>query len=206
MPTRTKMMDLKDALPLMGFLRNAYDDYLAARTLLNHNLILQGCILANTSIEKYFKAILTFKGDTVKHTHSIVGMLPSIKSFDPKLHSKLNLEFIQLVDKCYTLRYFESLPANFRIALLKKKVLAELDFTISLMQDKINIHRSDKESKSIYQHDVDTKRTELLENNFLFGQQTKDDYLLGIENVYELFVDKNKSFVEIHYLTNIEKK
>jgi HEPN domain-containing protein len=190
----------------MGFLKNAYDDYISARTLLNRNLILQGAILANTSIEKYFKAILTFKGDTVKHNHSIVGLLPSIKNYDKKLHDKLDMDFIEVIDKCYTLRYIDSAPANFKVVLLKKKTLAELDFIISLMHDKMLIKTDNREPKSSYQHDADSNRTELLENNFLFGQVTKEEYLLGLEDVYELTVDSNKNFIEVLYQTNIDKK
>lgn len=53
-----KATDLK----IQSFLKVGYDDYLSARILINHKLLLQGTILANTSIEKYLKAILIFKG------------------------------------------------------------------------------------------------------------------------------------------------
>ena len=91
---RTKSFSHEEGVKLLGFLKNAYEDYLASRTLLNHNLIVQGAILANTAIEKYFKAILTFKGDSVKHTHSINGMLPSIKNYDKPLYDKLDIDLL----------------------------------------------------------------------------------------------------------------
>jgi HEPN domain-containing protein len=201
----TKSLNLKDAQRLLGFFRNAYDDYLASRTLLNHNLILQGTILANTSIEKYFKAILTFKGDIIKHSHSIKGMLPSIKNFDTKLYNKLDKEFIEKVDACYALRYIDSVSENFKITMLKKQILAELDFTISLMHDKINVNKNNgSENKSQYEFDKDSKRIELIENNYLFGTLTKEDFLIGIDDVHEFFIDSNKNFIEIKYQTDVK--
>lgn len=207
MEIKTKSLDLKDALRLLGFLRNAYEDYLASRTLLNHNFILQGAILANTSIEKYFKAILTFKGDNLKHTHSIKGMIPSIKNFDFKLYNKLDKDFIEKIDACYTLRYIDSAPENFKITMFKKQILAELDFTISLMHDKINIKRNNGlEIKSQYWLDKDSNRTELIENNYLFGIMTKEEFLSGIDDVHEFQIDNNKNFIEFKYQTDVQKK
>ena len=63
-------------LKIQSFLKVGYDDYLSARILINHKLLLQGTILANTSIEKYLKAILIFKGvvltKNVKHETTIL--------------------------------------------------------------------------------------------------------------------------------------
>jgi len=42
MPSVKKQLDRQIALKLLGFLKNAYDDYLGARTLLNHKLYFQG--------------------------------------------------------------------------------------------------------------------------------------------------------------------
>ena len=204
---RTKSITHQDGLKLLGFLKNAYDDYLASRALLNHNLILQGAILANTSIEKYFKAILMFKGDTIKHTHSIKNFLPSIKNFDISLYKKLNKEFIHRLDACYSLRYIDTVPENFKITLLKKQTLAELDFTISLVFDKIKIKQKNRdENKHQYQKDKESNRNELCENNYLFGALTKDTFLTGIDDVYQFYVDNYKNFIEIKYQTDIKSK
>lgn len=207
MEIKTKSFYLEDGQRLLGFLRNAYDDYLSARTLLNHKLIVQGTILANTSIEKYFKAILTFKGDDVKHTHSIKSMLPSIKNFDPKLYNRLDIEFIEVLDGSYALRYIDSVPENYKIALQKKKILAELDYTISIIHDLIRIkNRNGEEAQSPYELDKALNRNELLENNYLFGTSTKEEFLIGIDDVHEFQIDNNKNFIEIIYQTDVRKK
>lgn len=204
---KLKKFERKDVLVLSAYLKNAYDDYIAARVLLNHNLILQGTILATTSIEKYFKAILTFKGDTVKHSHSLKGLLPSIKNFDKSLYEKLNLDFIELIDSSYNLRYIESAPAGLKICLLRKNILSNLDQTISLLHDKIKIQNEKGEfQKSLYQNDWESKRDELTKDNFIFNKVNKDEYLLGIDNVYQVQISDTKSFIEIHYTTQIKNE
>lgn len=205
----TKSLDRNIALRLLGFLSNAYEDYLASRILLNHNLILQGAILANTSIEKYFKAILTFKGDKIKHTHSIKSLLPSIQNYDLKLYNNLDKEFIEQLDSCYTLRYIDSAPENFKIVMLRKKIIAELDYTISLMHDKIKINRNStngREHNSKYELDKESNRIELIENNYLFGDLEKKDFLVGTDDVHEFQIDTNKNFIEFKYQTEVQKK
>ena len=124
---KTKKLDPQIGQRVIGYIRNAYEDYLASRILLNNNLLLQGAILANTSIEKYFKAILTFKGDTVKRSHSITRLLPSIRNFDKDLYNKLDREFIATIEKSYPLRYIDTVLKNTKLALRKKEVLANLD-------------------------------------------------------------------------------
>ena len=49
----SKVIQNVPTLKILSFLKAGYDDYLSARILINHKLLLQGTILANTSIEKY---------------------------------------------------------------------------------------------------------------------------------------------------------
>lgn len=205
MEIKTKCLQRDDALKLLGFLRNAYDEYLASRILFNHDLILQASILANTAIEKYFKAILIFKGDKIKHSHNIKGMLLSIKNFDVKLYDNLDLDFINLLHSCYTLRYIDSAPENFKIIMRKKKTLAELDYIVYLIHDKIFIG-DEINKKSQYQIDKEANRIELIKNNYIFGNVSKEDFLQGTEDVHEFHIDGSKNFVEIKYQTIVRKK
>ncbi|MFV8391908.1 HEPN domain-containing protein [Flavobacterium sp. LB2P6] len=202
---KIKTVPKQNALILLSFLKNAYDDYLAARTLLNHNLILQGTILATTSIEKYFKAILTFKGDTLKHSHSLKKLLPSIKNFDSTLYNKLDIAFLELIDRSYNLRYIDSAPARFKIDLSKRNILANLDYTISLLHDKMKVQNEKGEfNKSIYQNDLESKREELITDNYLFNNQTKEEFIKGFDFCYQINITDDKSFVEIYYQTEVQ--
>ena len=91
--------------------------------------------------------------------------------------------------------------------MLKKQTLAELDFTISLVFDKIKIKQKNRdENKNQYQKDKESNRNELCENNYLFGALTKDTFLTGIDDVYQFYVDNYKNFIEIKYQTDIKSK
>lgn len=205
-PIKFKAVPKQNALVLLSLLKNAYDDYLAARTLLNHNLILQGTILSTTSIEKFFKALLIYKGDTVKHSHSLKKLLPSIKSFDKTLYDKLDITFLELIEKSYCLRYIESAPAGFKIDLSKRNILANLDYTISLLHNKLKVQNQKGElNKTPYQNDWESKRKELITDNYLFNNLTIEEYLNGFDLGYQINITADKTFVEIHYQTKVQK-
>lgn len=68
------------------FLDLAYKDYLAARVLLNAHLVVQGAVLASTAIEKYFKAILAFRGNE-SHGHLKKAHFNAAKNFDMRLRT-----------------------------------------------------------------------------------------------------------------------
>ena len=129
-------------------------------------------------------------------------MLPSIKNFDPKLYGQLEINFINLVDYCYVLRYIDSVPSNFKVVLKRKEIIANLDFIISLMQNKISIEHLG--FQSIYEIDKDAKRKELLDNNYLLNSLSKTDFLKGIEDVSEFSIDQYNNFIEITYQTDVK--
>src|SRR5260370_15078195 len=58
----------------------ADDDYLAARAPLLRAFLLQGAVLANTSIEKYLKAAPVVRGVTFRNTHNVTGLYESLRS------------------------------------------------------------------------------------------------------------------------------
>jgi len=189
---------------VLSLLSNGYDDYLASRTLLNHNQILQGVVLANTAIEKYFKGILTLAKIKTKHSHSIKNLIPSIKNFDIKLFNRLNIDFIMQVDSCYVLRYIDSAPENFHIALRRNQILSELDFSISMIEEKININAIDgRKYMTKYSSDKVAKRHELVNNNYLFQNIAKESFLIGEDYLYEIWIHSNKQFTEVKYQTYI---
>jgi HEPN domain-containing protein len=57
-------------LKMTGLFNIAYKDFLAARVLFNNDQLYRAVILANTSIEKYFKVYLALQGKSVK-THNV---------------------------------------------------------------------------------------------------------------------------------------
>ena len=108
----------------------ADSDYLAARYLLLESMVVQGCILANTAIEKYLKALYAHLEIPIPHTHAVQALYCKVTA-SGKSTLGLNEAFLKLLQKAYGLRYPDELPDGFNIALNQMKLLAELDRTVS---------------------------------------------------------------------------
>ena len=61
----------RDGRKVMWFWGSAFGDYLSSRQLLINYLLPQACALANTSIEKYFKAMKAMYREPVPKHHDI---------------------------------------------------------------------------------------------------------------------------------------
>jgi len=94
---------------IVDFLNTAFKDYLAAGVLLVSRLPYQAAVLASTAIEKYCKAILALHGNQ-SHGHLSDAHLESMRNWDKSLYDSFNEEFLQLIQKCYQLRYIDALP------------------------------------------------------------------------------------------------
>ncbi|MCE4563461.1 HEPN domain-containing protein [Maribellus sp. CM-23] len=202
---QTKKLLKSEAFGIQGFLRAGYDDYMSARILINHDLLLQGAIMANTAVEKYFKAILLFAQDKSKYTHKTTELLKRISIVDAGLYTQIDKSFIADLEKSYMLRYIDSAPAGFRICLIKRKLLAELDSTVSLLIDRIKFRDSSGKGyqEDKYHIDFKERNVALYENNYLLNKIPKENFLIGIDDVYEFFVDKDLGFLEVFYKTNV---
>jgi len=108
----------------------ADSDYLAARYLLLERMVVQGCILANTAIEKYLKALYAYLEIPIPRSHAVQALHREVTAAG-KITLGLNVAFLKLLQKAYGLRYPDDLPDDFNIALNQMKVLAELDRTVS---------------------------------------------------------------------------
>ena len=100
MSKRKKTTKPERVRDVISFLNLGFKDYLAARVLLNLGLLLQGATLASTSIEKYFKAIIAFRGNVSKG-HLKGAHLRSVKNLDPNLYASLNESFLRFLRKCH---------------------------------------------------------------------------------------------------------
>src|ERR1700675_161412 len=109
------------------WLRWADQDYLAARNLLLHGLVVQGCGPATTAIEKYLKTVLLMKSigfPRGNRGHNVVLLYEKLMSAG--LDLGLNLGFLALLVKAYGLRYPDDLKPGFNIVLEQTKIIAEL--------------------------------------------------------------------------------
>jgi HEPN domain-containing protein len=111
------------------WLRWADSDYLAARYLLLGRMVVQGCVLANTAIEKYLKALHAHLELPISRSHAVETLYAELKN-SAKSTVTLNQSFLRVLQKAYRLRYPDALPDGFNISLNQMKVLAELDRTV----------------------------------------------------------------------------
>jgi len=89
----------------------------------------QGCVLANTAIEKYLKALYVHLELSTLHSHAVQALYREVTSSN-KCTVALNDAFLDVLQKTYGLCYPDALPNDFNIALNQMKVLAELDRTV----------------------------------------------------------------------------
>jgi len=184
---------------ILSFLNLGFKDYIAARVLLNSGLLLQGATLASTSVEKYFKAIMAFRGD-FSEGHLKKAHLNSVKNYDPKLYASLNESFLLFLQKCYRLRYFDNIEVGFSLAVVQRPILAELDFTISNIQKRFTLKRGDEKLITIYDSALEAKNADLFLNNYILKDIDKDAFIEQEESlVYEMRLDDSHGLIEVIY-------
>jgi hypothetical protein len=160
------------------FLDVAYRDYLAARVLLNAELLPQAAVLASTAIEKYMKAVLAFRGNE-SHGHLKVAHWRAALNFDPRLSSILNPDFLLLLQKSYKLRYVDDLEVGFNLVIASREFLAELDNAALMMQESFRLQKNGKAITTTYHQHKRGRDERLMLNNYLFtDDQDKQKYIL----------------------------
>jgi HEPN domain-containing protein len=193
-------------LKMVGFFNIAYKDYLASRTLFINDQLYRAIILANTSIEKYFKVYLLMQGKTVK-THNVKKLFRHCLNFDPSLKDKINIEFVELLTKAYHMRYFDddifSNETNeFHLCVCKNKTLAELDETIYFIEHSWILRKNQEIIERRFMSDLKKREPHLSESNFLISGPSKKEFIEGEDLVYEIRNSKQKGVVEIIYVTD----
>ena len=185
------------------YLDIGFRDYIAARVLINNGILLQGAILASTSIEKYIKAILMLN-KIASHKHLNMDLCGKLKNFDQALYSALNESFLEMLIRCYKLRYIDDAPDHFSIVLIQFPLLAELDYTISKIEEKIHIYQDGKKLVLSYRQMWNNKNPEFTTNNYVYLGISKNSFIETQESkVYCMRLDPNFGFprsnIETYY-------
>jgi hypothetical protein len=175
-----------DPEKMLHFLGAAFDDYLAARTLLRSGLLVQGAVLASTSIEKYCKTILAFRGNECPG-HLKAAHWRCLRNFDAEVYAKLNEQFFGFLQKAYDLRYPDSLSLGYNIVIRSREVLAELDRTVLQLHPRFNIVRRDGT------HGF-TKYDDMLQ--VADGRLVEDNHVLRAEDRQEFIARENQLVYE----------
>lgn len=206
-PNKKALVTRNEAKGILGYLTEPYRDYLAARILFNNNELIQACCLANTSIEKLFKALIQFDGKKVKYNHDLNKLLPDIDKYDLELFNSLNIDFLKSISNIYTTRYIGSEKTGYNIVILRNKFMAELDYTYSVLEPKIRVGPQSRTNKVITPYEADTMRKlpALIKNNYILLGGNKTNLIeRTTEFVLELRMYNNSVF-EATYSTNKSK-
>lgn len=202
---KTKLLPFEQGLLVSNFFLTAFEDYIAARLLLINGLLPQGCIMANTSIEKYFKGLLISQGVIAPKHHDISAQTfkNSIKNKFKKIYDIINWEFIEFLAKSYKIRYLDSLEQGYNIAIIRAKTLAELDYIVCFVEENFQIiYPKFTERDNKYRHLINEKDPKLLNYNFHLLKYDKNKFIQQVDDVFEFRKMTNGEVLEIRYRTD----
>jgi len=182
---------------IINWLGWADNDYLAARSLLSDHFIVQGGILSNTAIEKYLKTIFLIEGQNFPKEHDVPKLYENLVS--QKRNLGLNKEYLNLLFKCYKMRYPDDLETGYNIALNETKLLAELDFTVHKIRKGFNFQVNGKPIKTKLDLLLDRKEENLLKDNCYFGTADRQELFERNCHWYELRVLGKNNIMEATY-------
>ncbi|WPV67038.1 hypothetical protein [Chitinophaga sp. LS1] len=167
----------------LGLINNAYSDYIAARVLLNKDLIIQGAILASTAIEKYLKVLICACTGKIVQIH--LTKLEEIKAQIEKigysvLFEKIDLKFLEILSKVYKLRYYDTIKKPTTVGFFKNQFLGELDGTEALFKKIINPYNSETNEVILtpFKRELKNSNPDLLTNNWVAtGDKNKKNFM-----------------------------
>lgn len=195
-----KMTKPEFGAKVVQFLDIAYKDYLAARSLLTAGLLLQGAVLASTAVEKYFKAILAFRGNESRG-HLSKRHINAAKNYDKQLSAALNDSFLLLLQRAYRLRYLDDLPPDFNLVIASREFLAELDFTALTIQESFKMQLNGKDKEFTYHSDKNSNNLILHINNYILAGQSKQAFISAEpQGVYEVRNCAIRGLMEVSYV------
>lgn len=166
-----------------AFYTMAYDDYIASRFLLNNDYILQGAILASTSIEKYFKGLLlACKPEITKVPKVHLDRIENLKSqFSKTMHEDIfnlfDVKFLEELSIVYKFRYYDNFSKPTSIGFLVNQFLGELDYIVYIFNNAITRYRGDALQPTKYWNNVKEFNKDLYQSNMIFNKVDKNDFM-----------------------------
>lgn len=193
----------KTAALAAGWLSWADQDYVAARVLLLRGLIVQGCGLSNTAIEKYLKTVLVLKGIAFprgRGGHDVVLLNGSLMNGGIDL--KLNAQYLSILTKAYRLRYPDDLEPGFNLVLEQVKMLAELDITAHQIRRGFGFKEGQKTRQTRVDSLLEEKSLDLLDRNCAFAEHSRAALFSEPSVVYEIRILPDGTPLEAFYKTD----
>jgi len=93
------------------------------------------------------------------------------------MYDTFNESFLYMLIKCYKLRYIDNALNEFSIVIAQIPLLAELDFSISKLEQQLNIFQDGKKLELGYRQMWNRKAPELIKNNFVFLGTSKGNFI-----------------------------
>jgi len=203
MENRNEIIEpLTKAKQLIGLKNSSYKDYIGARILFLNDQLHQAAILANTCIEKEIKSFLYAIGIPHKDNHDTFKLLNLLSRHDADTAEKINSDFVKVLTKIYRSRYHEDLGAGYNFVIAKKKFLAELDDIYALLEKKVrynSVRMGESFPKSQYELAILSNYGPVILNNFLYTNQTKEEFVTSEEIVFEFRIAHNSEVIEALY-------
>jgi hypothetical protein len=159
------------------FRQLAFVDYVAARLLLLNEMPLQGLILASTCVEKYLKAVLATRGKMTKTHLDSQDFFGIFRSEGLGVDEYVNENFVRYLGRSYELRYIEATTGPLSIAVETRKLLAELDYTVSQFNQRIRMFRGGELQEVDYHVAVRTKDENVWRENYLLNDIDKGKFV-----------------------------
>ncbi|MBA2242930.1 MAG: HEPN domain-containing protein [Chthoniobacterales bacterium] len=202
MPLPKTISDAERTKKISSFLRDSFNDYIAARVLFRDQLPQQASILSSTAIEKCVKAMLAVQGNE-SHGHLQTAHRNFLRNFNPKLHSKLNNDFLVLNQKVYALRYSDDLPAGYNLVIASREFLAEMDFTIAAMFSCFSLNQGNRRMETPYEVAVAGADHRLWVDNHVLHKIPNALFTYAEPQfVYEVRNDPRRGLMEVTYIAN----
>lgn len=202
MSNHTGKLRWEEGIQIWGFKNSAYKDYLAARQLLNSNLLPQAAVFMATALEKELKTLLSLSKMPFKRVHDPIGLYKELILNKPNLKGKLNSEFLEVLSDIYKSRYWndKGVKPGYNFTIVKNKFLAEMDFTYLMLESRSKLSRTNVEiQKTKLELDTENKLSILFDNNHVLNKINKADFLKNDDYVYEFRVLANNSPLEQEY-------
>jgi HEPN domain-containing protein len=179
------------------WLKWADSDYLAARYLLLGRMVVQGCVLANTAIEKYLKALRAHLELPISRSHAVQTLYDELKT-SAKSPVTLNEGFLRVLQKAYRLRYPDALPDGFNIALNQMKLIAELDRTVFAISSAFTF--SDGTTDSVLTRATKAGDQRILEKNVVLNPEQASVFFAADSQSFEFRTNK-PLVINVDYLS-----
>lgn len=193
-----KMVSGSLAHQVIQWLGWADEDYLGARVLLMGGYVVQGTILANTAIEKYFKAGMLNRGVPLTPIHNVSALYSQVQKSGKLL--VLNDEFLKTLGKAYKLRYPDKLPVGFNVGLNAVKVLVELDVSVYSIRSGFKfVSQSQRAVVTKLDQMIRDNHPGLMTHNTAWGNASRPELFDMLSPCYELRVVDAGTILEVKY-------